>query len=101
MDFVRRYRAYLRDNPEGYWFKDKPYGWGWVPATWQGGIVFALYLIVFSGLLVTFTELQTPSEDDTTRFLLEVFAWAASFVYVCYATGEPPKWMWGFPKKKK
>ena len=28
---LKQYIAYLKDNPQGYWFKAKLYGWGWVP----------------------------------------------------------------------
>jgi hypothetical protein len=63
--------------------------------------VFFLYLVVFSGLLVSFVAMPYPSGDDVTRFLLEVFALAAGLVLVCYVTGENPKWQWGIPDKKK
>ena len=28
---IKEYIAYLKDNPQGYWFKARLYGWGWVP----------------------------------------------------------------------
>lgn len=31
----KNYLDYIRDNPHGYWFKRKLYGWGWTPVTWQ------------------------------------------------------------------
>jgi len=36
---IKEYIAYLKDNPQGYWFKAKLYGWGWDPAIWQGWLV--------------------------------------------------------------
>ena len=35
---------YLKDNPKGYWFKSKLYGYGWTPAKWQGWLVLFLFL---------------------------------------------------------
>ena len=100
MDFVRRYRAYLRDNPHGYWFKNKVYGWGWVPVRWQGWVVLLAYIAIFVPMFLLFLAIRTPTNDDVTRFLLEVFALAAALILVCYITGEDPKWQWGIPKKK-
>ena len=39
--------AYLKDNPRGYWFKAKLYGWGWVPVKWQGwlGVVIGIAIL--------------------------------------------------------
>lgn len=36
MSLIKNCVEYLKDNPEGYWFKRKLYGWGWTPAKWQG-----------------------------------------------------------------
>lgn len=37
--FEKNYQRYISDNPNGYWFLPKPYGWGWVAATWAGFFV--------------------------------------------------------------
>lgn len=29
-----------------YWFARKTIGWGWTPATWQGWLVTALYVVI-------------------------------------------------------
>ena len=31
----KNYLDYIRDNPKGYWFKRKPFGYGWTPVKWQ------------------------------------------------------------------
>ena len=41
---LQKYLSYMRDNPEGYWFKAKLYGWGWTPVTWQGFSVTLGYI---------------------------------------------------------
>jgi len=50
MSFIQEYTAYLKDNPNGYWFKRKLYGFGWMPATKQGWTVLALYVLFVAGL---------------------------------------------------
>ena len=43
---IQEYIRYLRDNPEGYWFKARLYGWGWAPAKKEGWILLLVYLLV-------------------------------------------------------
>ena len=50
--------AYLKDNPHGYWFKAKLYGWGWVPVKWQGWLVVAV--------AIGFLEIMAVSADHIT-----------------------------------
>ena len=37
---LRQYIQYLKDNPQGYWFRRKLFGWGWVPVKWQAPTPF-------------------------------------------------------------
>jgi hypothetical protein len=97
MNYFARYLRYLRQNPEGYWFKRKLYGWGWIPATWQGWLMLAIFIAIFAWLLVPFVSNQLPSISDIVSFLIKIFAWAVALVLVCYLTGEPLKWQWGMP----
>ena len=101
MSFFSRYVAYLKDNPEGYWFKRKVFGWGWFPATWQGWLALGIFVALLAWLIVPFASELAPSNSDTTWFLIKVLAWAAVLVLTCYLTGEPPKWQWGFPEKEE
>lgn len=83
-----------------YWFKRKQYGWGWVPATWQGWLVMLGYLVAMS--LVAFTI----NEDSTEReivlmFVLPIFVLSVALILVCYKTGETPRWQWGAARKDK
>lgn len=60
----KKYRDYINDNPKGYWFKSKPFGWGWTPVTWQGWLIMVLYiaLIVF---LISLREESIPGNPDS------------------------------------
>jgi len=33
-------------NPKTYWFARKTFGWGWTPASWQGWLVTAGFLVI-------------------------------------------------------
>ncbi|MDO8508171.1 MAG: hypothetical protein Q7S27_00635 [Nanoarchaeota archaeon] len=44
---IRNSKKYFKDNPNGYWFKRKLYGWGWVPVKWQGWLVVTICLAIF------------------------------------------------------
>ena len=72
--FVKQYLEYVRDNPQGYWFKAKIYGWGWVPARWQGWLVIAVYvaaLIAFAG---------TIDENSSLREVMFTFVLPGTFL---------------------
>lgn len=45
---IKEYIAYLKDNPQGYWFKAKLYGWGWAPVKWQGLLVIAISIAILN-----------------------------------------------------
>ena len=95
----KEYLAYLKDNPNGYWFRRKLYGWGWTPATWQAWVILALYLgvIVFTLRRV---DAGTYSENDIPVDLIVPIAFATFILLlICLIKGEKPKWQWGIPKK--
>ncbi len=100
---LKKYIAYVRKNPERYWFKRKIWGWGWVPVTWQGWCATALYL-VFVFLLVYSREEAIPGNPDSgSNFLvfgLPFIVLTALFLLIAYKKGEKPKWQWGVPKEK-
>ena len=92
MNILKEYLAYYRDNPEGYWFKRKLYGWGWTPARWQGWLVLLVWVAFYIFVLTRISH-----------YLVQSFVWIAFSVgvllYICYTKGEPPRWQWGLPKK--
>lgn len=91
---IKEYINYLKDNPQGYWFKAKVYGWGWVPVKWQGWFVLVIALaIAFAGVYVGDTD-GAPGAA-LLGFLLML---ALIFIFG-YWKGEKPRWQWGPPKK--
>lgn len=90
----RNYLAYLRDNPKGYWFKRKLYGWGWAPASWQGWLLTLVFLLVVfadAGWVAS----SVPSFRSLAIFYAVLVVSIALLIVVCFKTGERPKWSWG------
>lgn len=97
---ISEYIAYLKDNPNHYWFKRKLFGWGWTPATWEGWVVLLGYVILFGGFVLA-SEKQSPPRDVVFTFLLPILFFTVVFICVCYVKGEKPKWQWGIPPQNE
>ena len=100
---LKKYLDYLKDNPEHYWFKRKVWGWGWVPATWQGWFVTFIYIAIVFLLVLSREETIPGNPDSGSNFLvlgLPIILLTALFLFITYKKGEKPKWQWGLPKDK-
>jgi hypothetical protein len=87
---------YLKDNPKGYWFKRKLYGWGWTPVKWQGWLV----VLAFVGLLLWngFSLGEEPTNQALIWFFIKIILSVIIIIFICYKKGESPRWQWGPPK---
>lgn len=95
MSLVKEYKTYLQNNPEGYWFKCKLYGFGWVPATKQGWGVFITYVLFVIGLsVIAETTLFVPSQT-VGQVIAPLLLATIVFILIMYRTGEPLVWQWG------
>ena len=91
----REHIDYLKDNPEGYWFKRKLYGWGWVPATREGWLVTLLFVLLILGVVIlSDPESKTDTEVLTTLFP-KVGILIIIFIVISYIKGEKLRWQWG------
>ncbi|MEI6553302.1 MAG: hypothetical protein WCO09_01930 [bacterium] len=92
------YLDYAKNNPKGYWFKKKMYGWGWTPVKWQGWIVIAIYIVLILGLMLV-REKDVPqnpnSGSNILTFALPIVALTILLIIVAYKKGEKPSWQWG------
>lgn len=95
---IKEYLAYLKDNPKGYWFKRKLYGWGWTPVTWQGWACIIGYILIVVLLSSTVGDAPTTTEM-IGMFILPLSILTGILIWICYEKGEPPRWQWGKPKK--
>lgn len=93
--------TYYKNNPEGYWFKRKIWGWGWTPATWQGWLATLLYVALVTFLIITREEAIPGNPDSGSNFLvfgLPLIVLTGLFIFILYKKGEKPRWQWGLPK---
>lgn len=80
---------------KNHWFKAKEYGWGWYPSTWQGWAVLLLFFIGEVGLFLTFNAGSHSTSATLLNFIPATFSLTLLLIFVCYLTGEPPRWRWG------
>jgi hypothetical protein len=95
-----KYVNYLKDNPEGFWFKRKLYGWGWAPARWQGWAVIGGYVLVLIYLVKDVSKDALYTSDTLLKALAPIIIATAILIYICYKKGEKPRWQWGLPNKQ-
>jgi hypothetical protein len=80
------------------WFKAKRYGWGWTPATLEGWLVLALFVVALGATVVWFlhrVRAGAPQSDAMPWFLAAVALEVAALVAIAWLTGERPRWRWG------
>ena len=94
MNYFKRYSEYLNNNPKGYWFKRKLYGWGWVPVKWQGWLVVAISIaILMAGIYIGEID-DAPGAAGIGLVLMIVL-----ILFFGFWKGEKPRWQWGSDKK--
>ena len=96
----KEYAAYLKDNPKGYWFRRKLYGWGWTPASWQGWATLATYVLVIFYYFKKIDASAHSGSDTLIDFTAPFLIATAVLLGICLIKGEKPKWQWGVPKDK-
>ena len=99
MKIVRDYVEYLKDNPEGYWFKSKLYGYGWTPAKPAGWIIIGVYLVFLLGV-GWYAETASFGDVEPVKFITLVVGATALLLVIIWRTGEPLKWQWGKKEPK-
>ncbi len=98
MNIFKKYKQYLQDNPKGYWFKRKGYGWGWTPVTWQGWSITGVYIALILLFALTIDN-ESPIKEVLFTFIIPFILLTLAFTSIAYKKGESPKWQWGFPDK--
>ncbi len=88
---IKEYINYLRDNPQGYWFKAKIYGWGWTPAKWQGWLVILAYVALIVVFVLNRENETFGNPDSGSNFLtfaLPIIVLTTLLIFICYKKGE-------------
>lgn len=98
MNIFKEYVNYLRDNPHGYWFKKKIYGFGWTPVTWQGWLITLAYAALVLIFILAMNNVSVNREIMFTSIIPIAFL-TYIFILITYKKGEKPGWQWGLKKK--
>lgn len=96
----KRYMEYVRDNPQGLWFKRKGFGWGWTPVRWQGWAVVLVYVVSLVRIVTGVME-GAPWANNSIGVVASLAILTALLFWICYKKGESPRWQWGWPDKEK
>ncbi len=90
----------MENKPQKLWFKAKHYGYGWYPATWEGWLATAIFVILLiAGELIFIYQLnRNPSMSATAFFIVYVLTLTTLLLWVSYKKGEKPGWRWGNKK---
>ena len=91
----------MKDNLKGYWFKAKPYGWGWTPVKWQGFVVIVFYILAVIKIASMIDGNSHSVSDALYGVTLPIILLTILLLVICYKTGERPHWMWRLPENKK
>lgn len=98
---AKNYIEYMKDNPNKLWFKQRLYGWGWVPVSWQGWttVLIFIMLILANGAYLEYTVRQgVPTTNDFIIFYSVIIAAIAAIIAIGFKKGEKPNWNWGLIK---
>lgn len=98
--FSKKYLDYVRDNPNGYWFKRKLYGWGWTPVTWQGWLVIIAFIFILIWDYRRIAATATSEAEAVLEFLPQAILLTLILIIISRLTGESPRFQWGFPKEE-
>ncbi len=79
------------------WFRAKTYGWGWFPASIEGWLVLAVFLVgVGADVLILKHRLAASGTGPAFTVFFAVLAVLLGALFaVCWLTGERPRWHWG------
>lgn len=70
------------------WFKAKCFGWGWYPCSLEGWLVLLVWAILFVLSVI-------KMDHEWLKNLLFIFIITGILIWVCWKTGEKPRWRWG------
>lgn len=78
-----------------YWFKNKRFGIGWTPATWEGWLCIGVFILWVIGIMLRFETLGFSESATLEQFVYPVFFGVFVLIVVSAKTGEPLQWRFG------
>lgn len=82
-------------NLEEKWFKAKDYGWGWVPATWEGWGLTFLWGTAIVGDFIWIDKATASPIETLMLFIPHAVVLTGLYLLLVVLTGETPHWRWG------
>ena len=87
----------MTQTQKKYWFRNRRYGWGYTPVTWEGwlslivliGAQFALFSTIMPAIREQSTAVHVAAVAAIVVADLFVIAWVAR------THGPSPRWRWG------
>ena len=80
------------------WFRARRYGWGWQPASIEGGLVMLAFVVAIGVITILFVMRAQAGGDmvwATILFLFGIVVLVAALVAIAWCKGEQPSWRWG------
>lgn len=79
-----------------YWFKQKRYGYGASPSSWQGWALTIGYVVVLAAMCAWVAERATRGESSIVTMLALTTVLTVIFVGIAWRTTEGGfRWRWG------
>jgi hypothetical protein len=78
-----------------YWFKQKQYGMGATPVTWQGWLLMLVYLAIVLGCVAVVAASQVSPWGLVAAAIVFAVATAVSFRWTYLKTEGGWRWRWG------
>lgn len=83
------------------WFKNRRYGYGWMPASWEGWFVFSIYAFFVLSISFSMSYFHRYTSGDWQTWSASIVIATGLLVIVARITGEKPEWRWGGKKIRR
>lgn len=77
------------------WFREKSFGYGWYPISWQGWITTLIYAFAMTGYALEVNKHAHSNSDALFSVAIPFVVLTSLLLIICYLKGEKPEWRWG------
>lgn len=77
------------------WFKNKTYGYGWTPSSWEGWLLLVVYFAILIKLFLAIDNRQHSGSDTLINFAPTFILLTIVLLVIVRYKGEKPRWQWG------
>jgi hypothetical protein len=84
-----------KSQKQTYWFKRKEYGYGWMPATWQGwSVIVGFFVVLLAGTFIFEDIPRNTFSKELGLFAIVVAFAVAGVAWISLKKGPSPSWNW-------